>query len=130
MDADEVMTSYMAAWQRGDPEAAFEHYADDVVMRLPGRTALAGEHHGKAAVVAAIRALLARTDEGDVVVETIDRVTSGERVGIVLRERVRRGDEALDIRRVNLYQVRDGRIHEIDIYEGDQYAVDAFFGTS
>ena len=128
MNADEVMREYAAAWGRGDPEAAFAFYADDVVMRLPGRGSLAGEHEGKPAVIAAINALLARTDDTPVEVEVVDRLTSETRVAMVLREVALRDDERLELRRANVYRVVEGRIREIDIFEADQYDVDEFFG--
>jgi ketosteroid isomerase-like protein len=66
MEPVEVMAEYAAAWERGDAEAAWQFYADDVVMNLPGRGSLAGAHVGRANVIAAIQALLARTsDKGD-----------------------------------------------------------------
>jgi hypothetical protein len=97
-------------------------------MRLPGRGSLAGEHRGRAAVVAAIRALLARAGDSSVEVEVLDRLISGQRVAMVLREATVRGDERLQLRRVNLYRVVDGKIVDIDIYEANQYEVDEFFG--
>jgi hypothetical protein len=68
-----------------------------------------------------------RTEDVGLQVEVLDRLVSGERVVLVLREQVTRGDEHLDIRRTNIYRVLDGRITEIDVYEADQYEVDAFF---
>lgn len=127
MNADEVMQGYAAAWARGDSEAAFTFYADDVVMRLPGRGALAGVHEGKSAVIAAIQGLLARTDGIPVAVEVLDRLVSDRSVALQLREVATRGDEVLDLRRVNVYGVRDGKIVDIDIYEANQYDVDEFF---
>jgi steroid delta-isomerase-like uncharacterized protein len=123
----EVMQSYADAWERGDAEAAFGHYAEDVVMRLPGRGALAGDYHGREAVAACIRDLLALTD--GVEVEVLDRAASAEHVFLLLRERAA-GARSLDIRRVNAYRVRGGEIVEISIFEGDQYAVDEFFARS
>ena len=128
MTADQVMQAYAQAWARGEPDTAFGFYADDVVMHLPGRGGLAGSHEGKPAVVAAIRALLARTDGVSVTVEVRDRLVSEDRVALVLREVVSRGDRTLDLRRVNVYRVRDGLIADIDIFEADQYEVDEFFG--
>ena len=128
MNADEVLAEYAAAWARGDPETAFTYYADDVVMRLPGRSRESGVHVGKPAVVAAIQSLLERTGEDPVEVIPIDRLVSGDRVAMLIREVVTRGDEVLDLRRVNVYTVRDDRIVEIDIFEANQYEVDAFFG--
>ena len=128
MDASEVMAAYAGAWQRGEPEAAFALYADDVTMRLPGRGSLAGEHHGRQAVIAAIEALLARTSGDAVEVTVIDRLVSEDRVALVVREAVHRGDERLELERVNLYRVVDGTITDITIFEADQYEVDEFFG--
>lgn len=122
-----VVTAYAAAWAAGTPEVAWSFYADDVVMRLPGRGPLAGEHRGRVAVVEAISALLARTDGQPVTIEVVDQLTSANRVTLVLREVVSRGAILLDLRRVNLYEVLDGKISAIDVFEGDQYEVDEFF---
>lgn len=124
----DVIESYADAWGRGDMEAAFSHYGDDVVIRLPGRGPLAGEHRGKEAVVACIRRLLDSTE--GVRVDVLDRATSEERVFLLLREQAERGERSLDIRRVNSYRLRGGKIVEISIFEGDQYAVDEFFSPS
>jgi ketosteroid isomerase-like protein len=122
-----VLAEYGAAWERGDTERAWSFYADDVVMRLPGRGPLAGEHRGRDAVIAAIRALLDRTSTLSAEVEPLDFLTSGDRVAMLVREAVERGEERLELRRVNVYLVRDGKIAEIDIFEANQYEVDAFF---
>lgn len=123
-----MLSAYAAEWARGDPEAAFRFYAPDVTMRLPGRGTLAGLHEGRDAVIAAINALLARTDGIPVEVEVIDRLVSPTRVAMLLREACSRGDDHLELRRVNLYRVEDGLITAIDVFEADQYDVDDFFG--
>jgi hypothetical protein len=128
MDASEVMAEYAAAWEAGDTETAWSFYADEVVMHLPGRGSLAGEHRGSSAVIAAIRALLARTSDLSVEVEVLDRLVSGNRVALVLREVVTRGDTRLELGRVNVYRINAGKIVDIDIYEANQYEVDDFFG--
>ena len=102
MRAEEVLAAYGAAWERGDPEAAWAFYADDVVMRLPGRGRLAGVHQGREAVIAAIEALLERTGNDAVEVEVLDRLLFGERGALVVRDAVRRRDEHLELRLVNL----------------------------
>jgi ketosteroid isomerase-like protein len=128
MDAVEVMTQYAAAWERGDAEAAWHFYAEDVTMTLPGRGSLAGTHRGRANVIAAIRALLARTGDLSAEVEVIDRLTSKDRVALMLREAVSRSEASLELYRVNVYRVLNGKIAQIDIYEANQYEVDEFFG--
>jgi ketosteroid isomerase-like protein len=128
MDSDTVTREYAATWSRGDPEAAFAFYGDDIEMHLPGRGSLAGTHRGREAVIAAIRSLLARTDGLPVEVEVLDRLVSAERVALGLREAATRGEELLELRRVNLYRVADGKIREIEVFEAHQYEVDEFFG--
>lgn len=128
MDASEVMTAYAAAWERGDPEGAWMFYADDIVMHLPGRGSLAGDQRGRSAVIAAIQALLARTSDSSVEVEVLDQLASGDRVAMLVREAVVRGEARLELRRVNVYRVEEGKIVDIDIYEAHQYEVDEFFG--
>jgi hypothetical protein len=127
MDAGEVMAAYAAAWERGDPEAAFRFYDEHVTMRVPGRGRLAGLHEGREAVIETIRAFLAQTSGNSATVDVLDRMVSPYRVGMFVRETVRRGEDTLELRRVNLYQVRDDKIVAIDIFEGDQYDVDEFF---
>ncbi len=46
----------------------------------------------------------------------------------VLREAATRDGTRLELRRVNLYRVEDGKIAEILVYEANQYEVDEFFG--
>ncbi len=128
MRASEVMAAYAAAWESGDPERAWRFYADDVVMHLPGRGSLAGDHRGRDAVIGVIQALLARTSDGAVDVEVVDQLISGDRVAMVVREHVVRNGEHLELRRVNLYKIEDDKIVDIDIFEASQYEVDEFFG--
>ena len=52
----------------------------------------------------------------------------GDRVAMYVREAVVRGDERFEFTRVGLYRIVDGKIASIDIFESDQYGVDAFFG--
>lgn len=128
MEPVDVLAEYAAASERGEPVAAWEFYADNVVMRLPGQSGLAGVHTGRDAVVPTIRGLLDRTSTVSAEVEVLDRLVSGDRVALVLRGAVVRGDQRLELRRVNVYRVESGKIAEIDIFEANQYEVDEFFG--
>jgi ketosteroid isomerase-like protein len=124
--AREVIGDYLAAMERGDREAAVALYADDVVMHVPGRSAFAGERRGRDAVMAYLRAALERAESG-VEVELVDLLAGeGDRVALLLRERLRGPRGELLLRRANVYTVRAGRIAEIRIFEHDQYAVDAY----
>jgi uncharacterized protein len=126
VSAHEVIGVYLAAMERGDREAAVALYADDVVMHVPGRSAFAGERRGREAVLAYLRAAL-ELAEGGVEVELVDLLAGdGDRVALLLRERLHGARGELVLRRANVYTVRDGRIAEIRIFEHDQYALDAY----
>ena len=88
--AREVIGEYLAAMERGDREAAVALYAADVVMHVPGRSAFAGERRGREAVLAYLRAAL-ELAVGGVEVELVDLlVGDGDRVALLLRERLPR----------------------------------------
>lgn len=46
----DVMRSYLDAMRSGNRNAAFDHFADDVVGYVPGRSTLAGTRRGRAEV--------------------------------------------------------------------------------
>jgi uncharacterized protein len=126
VSARDVLDRYLAAMERGDREAAVACYAEDVVMHVPGRSPWAGERRGREAVLAYLGAAVARADEG-IDVELVDVLAGdGDRVALLLRERLRGAGGELLLRRANVYTVRDGRIAEVRIFEHDQYAADAF----
>jgi ketosteroid isomerase-like protein len=126
VSARDVIARYLAAMERGDRDAAVACYAEDVVMHVPGRSRWAGERRGREAVLAYLRAAVARADEG-IDVELVDVLAGdGDRVALLLRERLRGAGGELLLRRANVYTVRDGRIAEVRIFEHDQYAADAF----
>jgi ketosteroid isomerase-like protein len=125
----EVMQSYIAAMGRGDREAAYAHFADDIVGHVPGRSALAGERRGRDAVVGYIKAAVARA-HGNVELELIDTLVGAEHVALLVRERLGVEGDEVDFRRANVYRVRDDKIVEIWIFEGDQYAVDAYLADA
>ena len=126
MGAREVIGGYLAAMERGDREAAVAFYADDVVMHVPGRSVFAGARRGREAVMAYLRAAV-ELSEGGIEVELVDvLVGDGDRVALLLRERLLGARGELVLRRANVYTVRNNRIAEIRIFEHDQYAVDAY----
>jgi hypothetical protein len=54
MAAHDVMRSYLEAVQRGDWATGFGFFADDIVLHVPGRSSLAGEHRGRTAAEGAV----------------------------------------------------------------------------
>jgi uncharacterized protein len=124
MSAAEVMESYVGAARRRDFDTAFGHFAEDIVVRVPGRSAFAGERRGRAAAMQYIDHARALSNEHDVQLEVVDALVSDERFALIVVERFHRDGEVIEIRRANVYRVRGGEIVEIWIFEGDQYAAD------
>ena len=120
----DVIRGYLDAAERGDWGRAFGFYADDLHVRIPGRSRFAGEHRGKQAAVDYINAVRERYRDGTIELEVRDVLASDDRVMLLVRERFTLEGETVVIRRANVYRVRDGRISAIEIYEGDQDVVD------
>ena len=128
MSAADVMQRYVAAARAGDFDTAFGFFAEDIVFRIPGRSAYSGVRTGRAAAMEYIEHARALSREAEVELTVIDALTSEERFALVVNERFRRDGEVVDIPRANVYRVRGEEIVEIWIFEGDQYAADALMG--
>lgn len=118
------MSHYLAAAKRGDWDTAFGYFADDIILRVPGRSAFAGDQRGSAAAVGYIKSIRDRYGEGEIELELIDMLTSDERVALLVRERFHGEGAPVEIRRANVYRVQDDQIVELSIFEADQYVVD------
>jgi ketosteroid isomerase-like protein len=125
----ELMKGYIAAARRGDWDTNAGYFAEDIVLRIPGRSELAGEHRGRDVALRYIETARARSHGHDVELEVVDLLASEERVALIVRERFQTDDGPVDIRRCNVYRWRGREIAEIWIFEADQYAVDALFGA-
>jgi uncharacterized protein len=129
MTTIELMREYVASARSGDWDAAFGYFSEDLLIRIPGGSALAGEHRGRDVARHYIETARALSMDHDVELELLDMLASEERVALLVRERFHTADGPVDIRRCNVYRWEDGRIAEIWIFEADQYAVDALFAA-
>ena len=59
-----------------------------------------------------------------------DILASDDHAVTLVRWRLRRGDRTLDVDRVVVYRIVDGRIAEIWVRDWDQYAYDEFFADA
>jgi ketosteroid isomerase-like protein len=126
MTALDLMNRYVAAVRRGDWEAAFGFFAEDIVIHIPGRSRFAGIHRGRDAARRYIESAIAVAHEG-VEVEVVDMLSSRERVALIVQERFHRDGDVVEIRRANVYRIRVQEIVEIWIFEANQDEADALF---
>lgn len=120
-----VIRRYCEAWRNGDVPTLVDCYHDDLVLHYFGRSPLAGEHRGKPAALA----VLARVQEltSRRLLEIHDVLASEDHAVVLARERFERAGRQLDVNRVLVYHVRDGKLVECWLYDEDQRAVDEFW---
>jgi ketosteroid isomerase-like protein len=122
-----VVRAYCDAWLRGDAPAIIALYHDDIVLHYFGRSPLAGDHTGKPAAVAVLGKIQQLTNRKPV--EIHDIAASADHAVMLALERWERDGRTLDVQRVFVYHVKDGKLAECWAYDDDQRAVDEFWGA-
>jgi ketosteroid isomerase-like protein len=124
-DIYSVVKRYADAWAANDVATVIDCYHNDIVFHYFGRGPLAGEHRGKAACLAVLKAIRERTNRR---LLAIRDVLAGERFGIVVAlEKLERDGKPVEVERLLKYTVRDGKLAECWIYDEDQRLVDELF---
>jgi len=116
---------YCEAWKSGDLATIVDCYHDDLVLHYFGRSPLAGDHRGKSASLLLLAKVGQLTNRR--LVEIHDVLASDEHAVILARERFERDGRELELNRVFVYHVRDGRLVEGWVYDEDQRTVDEFW---
>jgi ketosteroid isomerase-like protein len=117
-----VLERYARAWESGDVAAIVASYHDDIVLHWYGRNALAGEHRGKAAALAALGELARLA--GRKLVGVDDLLVGATRGALLVRERFEREGRVLELERVLVFRVQDERIAECWAYDRDARELD------
>ncbi|MEX1194347.1 MAG: nuclear transport factor 2 family protein [Dehalococcoidia bacterium] len=123
----EVVKAYAQAWQNGDAATLVGLYHDDFTLHYFGRSPLAGDHNGKAAALGALAKVQQLTNRK--LVEVHDVLTGPGHGAILAHEHWERDGRTLDVRRVLVYHIRDGKLSECWLYDDDQRAVDEFWSA-
>jgi hypothetical protein len=99
-------------------------YHDDFTLHYFGRSALAGDHRGRPAALRVLGEVSRRTNRR--LVAILD-ILAGRRQGAVIaREAFQRDGTKIELDRVLVYTVREGKLHECWVYDSDQALVDRF----
>jgi ketosteroid isomerase-like protein len=124
-DNEAVARAYAEAWQRGDAAGIFALYHDDFTLHYFGQSQFAGDHAGKAAAVSVLAKIQQLTNRK--LLEVHDVLSGDGHAAVLARESFERDGETLEVSRVLVYHVRDGKLAECWLYDDDQRAVDEFW---
>ena len=123
---EQVLRGIDEAQMTNDVEAFMSYFTDDVVIHVPGRSSLSGDHEGKDRFAALFQRFMERTPGYSF--EPHAYFADDEHGISLQRSHYERGDETLDSNDVFVAHFRDGKVSEIWFISQDQYAADEFFG--
>lgn len=123
---EQVLRDADEAQMRGDVDGFLSYMADDIVVHMPGKSALAGDYKGKDQFVEVFQHFMERAPEYSF--EPHAYLADDEHGVILQRSHYRRGDETLDTNDTFVAHFRDGKIAEMWLSTDDPYGVDAFLG--
>lgn len=118
--------SYAENWRTGRSASNLARYHDDFVLHYAGTHRLSGIFRGKADALAAMRSFGEAT--GRKLVEIVETMAGSTHASIVAREQFHAAPGAPVLRRVAVYRVVDGWLHECWVYDDDQAMIDRLIG--
>jgi ketosteroid isomerase-like protein len=124
---EQLLEDHLETLSKGDLDAAIELYAEDAVLHYPGRNPLSGEYRGREEIRGFFEQVGART-EGRFHAEHAALLSGRDHAAALVQLNAEAGDRKHAWTAVDIVRVRDGKIAHHRIYEGDQYALDAWWG--
>ena len=110
----------------GDPDLLRVVMDDAVIWHEPGRSPLAGDYKGPAAVLGFLGALRERSG-GTFRAEVLDVVHEPERAVVFQRVTATRGDKVLDTVSAVDFEIHHQKVTEVTVYHSDCYHFDEFW---
>ena len=131
MDAVDIQTTnlqavqrYAAAWRSGDRAALADCYHDDFTLHYFGQNPFAGDHIGKQAALTTLAKFAARASRK--LIAIVDVMAGSARGVIIARESFERDGRRVEFERILVYAIKDGKLHECWVLDGDRAAIDSF----
>ena len=119
----DVIERYADAWQRRDP-AAFALYHPQFTVHWFGHNPLSGTHVGAEQVRNALGELTRRTNRS--LVRVVATLAGPDRGAIIARESFGIGDARIEIDRVLIFTIAEGRLRECWVYDSDPQLLDRY----
>ncbi len=123
---EDVVRAGFAAFAQGDPDALRQYFAPDIRWHFPGRSPLAGDHHGMDQVMEFV-GRLSGLSGGTHSIELHDVIGNDEHVVALHTTRAERGGKKLEVNAAQIFHVRDGKVTEAWTQHADLYTVDDFW---
>ena len=112
---------------RGDVDGYIECLSDTIILHIPGRSRIAGDYSGKEDVRRHFREI-AELSGGSFRTEVHDVVAGDDHAVGLINARAERDGRVIDLPRVHVWHVRDGKLSEVWLCPADQYAFDEYWG--
>jgi ketosteroid isomerase-like protein len=96
-------------------------------MHIPGRSRIAGEYHGKDDMRRHFREIK-ELSRGTFRTRIHDVLASDEHVVGVVDASADKDGVVVELPRVHVWHVRDGKLSELFLHPSDQHAFDAYWG--
>jgi uncharacterized protein len=119
-----LIERYAAAWRADDTAALLDCYHEDFTLHYFGQNPLAGDHAGKAAAIKTLAVVSERTNRR--LLGIVDVMAGPQRAVIIARESFERGALRVELERVFVYAIKDGKLSHCWIYDRDQPLADRF----
>ncbi|MGD0881647.1 MAG: nuclear transport factor 2 family protein [Acidimicrobiales bacterium] len=113
-------------FESGDLDLLGVVMAQEVVWHEPGRSSLAGDYKGPEEVLGFLRELRERTD-GTFKIEVLDVLSEPGRAVVFQRETAVRAEKTLDVVVAVEFEIHNGKITEVTVYQHDTYGFDEFW---
>lgn len=127
---EELMRAYLDCWARDDVEGATEFWADDVVLHAYGHSPFSGTYEGKEAYRGYVKRLWDFTERSGgkaILMKIYGNLADDVHAVNMIRVRYERpGKEPVELDRVTVFTLRDGKIAEEQVFDHDQDALDEF----
>ena len=123
---EELARNASDALAKGDIQSFLGFHADDVVLHLPGRGQLAGDHRGKDAVAKMFQQQMEILDQPPQL-EVHDVLANDDHIVVLSTQTFQRGGKKLVAPSAVVIHPENGKAKEIWIHPQDQHAADEFW---
>lgn len=123
-----VAERYAKAWRAGDRVVMADCYHDAFTLHYFGNNPFAGDHIGKDTALATLAKLTRHTNRR--LLDIVDVMAGPNRAVIVAREQFERDGRTAELERILVYAIKDDRLHECWVYDGDRALVDGLLADA